>query len=798
MTNFIKKKEFLVFGFFLLLVGLFFYQFFLGLLPVPADIIVGVYRPWLDYKWGYAVGVPVHNPIISDVVSVIYPIKGLAVEILRTGQIPLWNERIFGGYPLIANFQLGLFFPTMLFYFLFSTPIAWSLQIMIQPLLSLIFMFLFLRNIKLSLGAAIIGSVVYGFGGFSMIWLEWNALSLSAAFFPLILYSFDKLLDNGQKKWGILLSFSVALHILAGYPQLVVFTLVAIALRFLIYFGLDLKRIIILSFYLILGILLSAIQLMPALELFTLSQRKTEIIDFNVLYLPWQNLIGFLVPDYFGNPSTFNFWGYGQYTLLTIYSGLTTFILSSLAFGGTRKKEIRFLVLLFFVSLIISLNNPLANFFHNLGLWGGQASSVTRVAFLTNFSLAALAAFGIDLYKMQKIKSILRPIIIICLIFGLIILGTLLAKYLYQQPFFLNHNQISSHIAQKMVDNLNTAFRNLILPGLILISVSSVLILGKIFKLNFRTIIILILLILIFELFRFGWKFNTFSQSQFLYPQTPITDYLSRYSNTRINGGDVMPENMWIPYGLSSYAGYDAVYPLVSAKFISLTNSNDPNATPASRYGTISNLNSPLFDLTGSKYLLALKRTAGGIVDEKGEIAYNYNLPQFKNVFEDKSVVVLENLNSLPNAFFVLNVLSLPEDQILIKLADKNISLKTQAFVSDSPFQFTSLGDSEKEVPQVNRISNSQVSIRTSNSQDGFLVLTDTFYPGWKAYIDGNETQIFRTNFSFRGVQVPKGIHQVNFVYRPLSLPVGALLSVLSLVVLLFANLKFKLVKKLI
>lgn len=75
-----------------LLVIVFFWKFFLkGLLPIPADIIADMYFPWLDYKWGYIVGVPVRNSLISDVVSQVYPWRISAIEILKQKQIPLWN-----------------------------------------------------------------------------------------------------------------------------------------------------------------------------------------------------------------------------------------------------------------------------------------------------------------------------------------------------------------------------------------------------------------------------------------------------------------------------------------------------------------------------------------------------------------------------------------------------------------------------------------------------------------------------------------------------------------------------------
>ncbi|KKQ95775.1 MAG: hypothetical protein UT21_C0001G0092 [Candidatus Woesebacteria bacterium GW2011_GWA1_39_11b] len=76
-------------------VSVFFWKvFILGFIPLPGDFVVGVYYPWLDYHWGYSVGVPVKNPITTDVISLIYPEQMLAIDMMKSGQLPLWNPYI--------------------------------------------------------------------------------------------------------------------------------------------------------------------------------------------------------------------------------------------------------------------------------------------------------------------------------------------------------------------------------------------------------------------------------------------------------------------------------------------------------------------------------------------------------------------------------------------------------------------------------------------------------------------------------------------------------------------------------
>ena len=70
-------------------------------------------------------------------------------------------------------------------------------------------------------------------------------------------------------------------------------------------------------------------------------------------------------------------------------------------------------------------------------------------------------------------------------------------------------------------------------------------------------------------------------------------------------------------------------------------------------------------------------------------------------------------------------------------------------------------------------------------SDSGVLVLTDAFYPGWKVFVDGKEHTIRRANYLFRGVELPSGAHQVEFVYDPLSFKIGLIVSLLTVVFLI-------------
>jgi uncharacterized membrane protein YfhO len=79
--------------------------------------------------------------------------------------------------------------------------------------------------------------------------------------------------------------------------------------------------------------------------------------------------------------------------------------------------------------------------------------------------------------------------------------------------------------------------------------------------------------------------------------------------------------------------------------------------------------------------------------------------------------------------------------------------------------------------------SATRVTIEVDNPQPGYLVLTDTFYPGWRATVDEESAPILRANYLFRAVSLPVGRHTVVFTFRPMTFHVGAAASLVGVLV---------------
>src|SRR4029079_6454308 len=85
--------------------------------------------------------------------------------------------------------------------------------------------------------------------------------------------------------------------------------------------------------------------------------------------------------------------------------------------------------------------------------------------------------------------------------------------------------------------------------------------------------------------------------------------------------------------------------------------------------------------------------------------------------------------------------------------------------------------------------SPNRLTLKSITGGTRVLVLSEMYFPGWRAFIYGAEAPIYCANYLFRAVQVPRGHHEVAFVYRPMSAVVGAVLSILSVLLALWTGL---------
>jgi hypothetical protein len=141
---------------------------------------------------------------------------------------------------------------------------------------------------------------------------------------------------------------------------------------------------------------------------------------------------------------------------------------------------------------------------------------------------------------------------------------------------------------------------------------------------------------------------------------------------------------------------------------------------------------------------------------------------------------VFENHSAFPRVFAVHKYVRAESEQHLrTLLGDGGIDLRTTALLdADVPPLENCAG---KDSVVIERYDAEDIQISANMACTGILIFTDTWFPGWKAYVDGAERPIFRAYGLVRGLVVPRGIHNVKFEYVPLSLWLGLLGSLIGI-----------------
>jgi hypothetical protein len=187
-----------------------------------------------------------------------------------------------------------------------------------------------------------------------------------------------------------------------------------------------------------------------------------------------------------------------------------------------------------------------------------------------------------------------------------------------------------------------------------------------------------------------------------------------------------------------------------------------------------------LMDLTGTRLFVMLR-------GEPGDRFLSSNPSDFRLIYDHQFVRAYEQRSVLPRAYFVsrARVLNSP-DGILATLSDPSFDYRSEVLLEEpaTPLSSSPLPSQVSEA-RITLYEPESVVVSVVASAPGYLVLTDSFYPGWKAFVGGREAPISRANYLFRAVRLDPGTHEVRFAYEPVSLRHGIFVSVATALLIL-------------
>jgi hypothetical protein len=342
----------------------------------------------------------------TDVWSQFYYWRHFGFGALARGELPLWNPYVFSGTPYIAGIQSAIFYPGNFLYLVLGTAFATNLGIALHCFLASFFTYLYARYLSLAAVPAFFSAITFAYGAPYVLHIYAGHLSIisTMAWLPLLFLSWEAFLRTDNFKCLLLGALVLAVAVLAGHPQYLFYSLIAVGLYFILHLVIAKdfshlgKRLCGFNLFVALGILLAAVQLLPALELTRNSVRESLsfqwIADFS---LPPENLLTLLVPDVFGDLATTPYWGKYYLWEMSLYVGVLPLAAAAVALVFERSNAVKCFALIASIALVLAFgkHTPLLKLLYHTVPGFNLFRGVSKFVFVFSFAVAILAGFGL-------------------------------------------------------------------------------------------------------------------------------------------------------------------------------------------------------------------------------------------------------------------------------------------------------------------------------------------------------------------------------------------------------------------
>jgi hypothetical protein len=762
---------------------------------------------------------------IGDGFDYFYPMMLTMSRQYKDLIFPFWNPQMFSGFPLFGSMQPGALYPfNIVLPLLFNPAVAFNLNLMLHYSLAGFFTYLYSRQIGLGTFPSLASGTVFSFLGYLPSHLIHPSILASGIWVPLLFLFCERLKNNPNIKDTIYASFIIALQVFAGHPQICFYTYLLLMLYIVFHLcyidSFKRRRFAFFSILSLgLGILIALPQLVATYELTTLGARvKTTYEFFSSYAFPAHMVPTFLFPFfyYYGGSYSGEYWGTVPDLGMEAFVGTLPFLLSLLVLMRWKKNpHILFWGIVAFLAFVLALGDatgPLNRALFHLPLYNSFRGPTKHILELS-FALSILTGFGISfLQEPEKEKRFGRALMIVLatVIVGSLITFTVLREPVrdYLREYFsgMKHFQLSWVHGDIPSKALGTADPSIYIPVLTMSAYLACLFAFlKARKEYLRNAFLLIIFLLIFA-------------EGVLYKLKPLPDAgtIENYHKELYTAlaGDVRGRAAFLtnkisllsalPHGISLVDGYDPLlikdydellpplYAQSPETWRILLENNSLLSMLNTNYLVIDNL---MGDISNVKWWI-VKEKEGGVlpippVATKPAEASEY-VPIYRKVASYPLFSLYKNTIALPRAYAILRLKSANSaDELMKDIFSFQLNPWQEAALS--PEDLKEIG-SDNFFPGEVKISEERpdrITISADFKGRGFVVLADQYYPGWKAYIDGTPSKIYKTNGVLRGVIVPGGEHSIVFVY----VPVFIYASMAASGVLLFAMLFFLLRK---
>jgi hypothetical protein len=682
-------------------------------------------------------------------------------------------------------------------------PFWWSLSFIavMKVVVASMGAFLLAKSLKMRFYGAFLCGTVFGFGLFMIAWLPWPLASVFA-FVPWLLFATERLV----RRPGILtasgLAVVVALQFFCGHPESSFQALFATVCFFLLrvfqspggvaaairsagrggrsrasalWNSLN-RPVVVFVLAVVAGTAIAAVAILPFLELLKNSSDLTSRPRGAVYVRPgW--FVTSLLPSYYLP---------GGFEIETgFYAGALPLMLAFVGLLRRRVERILVAVFALFCLLVVLGVQPLFGFVGRLP--GFDETYLSRLTILYLLCIALLAGWGLDdlvawrpgVRNARGILGSAAGLFLLPIVIVFATDGTSLRLFARAAKVAWSFSERWSPHSPSIGPVVNLAA---LIIWVVVAGLAVALLYFRVGR-GIRPMIFagLAILLVVGDLFQAGMGENpAIPDSHAVQPTTAAIRYLQTQSPARFVAADPyigvnpLPPNVNLRYGLYDARGYDL--PVIN-RFSELWGTYVAGPTPLLPLDTpaVPTLN---LELEPSALRVLSLLGVKDILQQNGDTPLR--LPGLHVVYRGSDATVYENSNALPRTWLVADqqIVGSEKGQ-LTAVASRGFDPRN-VLISGTRLPGIPVGDPDTSSPGTARITDygaQQVDVDADVTRASELVLSDTYYPGWRVTVNGRPARINEVDFLLRGVAVSAGNDHIVFTYDPSSFRTGVVVT---------------------
>ena len=709
---------------------------------------------------------------------------------MAQGRLPLWCPYTYSGHPFQADVQAAIFYPLSLLTIAVSwlvspagfTFLALEWEAIVHFWLASVFTYFFARRLLRHRGAALVPAIVFTYGGYLTSYPSQQLAVLEVGIWlPLILLCVDVGLerlgsirslgpcarnahkgldyevadaDGGQQDivscrggmarfWPMVLAGLVwGISLLAGHPQTSMYVFYTVLLyaifsawRYRVRWHTALAAFFTMQ---VIGFGLAAVHLIPGFEYMRLSVRATIDYDEVAGGFLRRDVIQLLLP---GSVSAMS----------PLYVGILPLLLALLAPILRRTAQVIFWSGMAVLALLLSFggNTFVYSLFYLVVPGFGIFRSQERAAFIFSFSLALLAGFGVRFLLRPLDKVDKRLFNGFTDAAGYLTLGSLLLVALSYYSWLTDGWSPDSPFGPGLTRS--------VLLTVVLALCWFIFYLRQRRRARSTLWLTLVVALIVFDLFTINWRNNLSDvqpEDHWQYSPLVLVPMQDEETPFRLHNEWRLPGNYGCVYDLEDISGASPLRIETYDEFL--------ETVPIER----------VWEMLNVKYVITWRKTLA---------------PPSELLYEEPKGEEMSYLHRLdrvgPRAYVAHTARVADDAEALALLSDPDFDPFTEAVVSEPlPFSLDQYIITE-EPPRVEWVVRepNRLTLDVYTPADGLLVLSEVYYPGWQALVDGEPAVVFRAQHTLRALPLKAGEHHVEMRFRPVTFTVGAVISAVTL-----------------